>query len=340
MLTGLRKSWLLGLCSLLLCFATCHWEDAKKNGVDERQAKISVVRFDQMLNEYVESNSFSSLSRMRTECPQETRILLEDIIGLGEVDDERIYEKMKVFFSDTVILSLMRDASVKFKDMHELERQFTEGFHRLKEEVPSVVVPCVYSQFSALNESVVVADSLLGFSIDKYLGADYPLYKRYYYEYQRRSMTPERILPDCFAFYLMSLYPFPKDGERSLLDVILHLGKIHYAVSVVLGHKSAADELGYTAEEAAWCQKNEKRVWAFMLDHKHLSATDPMIIRKYCKASPYTAFFGEGSPSMTGVWTGMQIVASYMDNHEEVSLGELLGDIDYRRMLAESEYRP
>ena len=103
MLTGLRKSWLLGLCSLLLCFASCHWEDAKKNGVDERQAKISVIRFDQMLNEYVESNSFSSLSRMRTECPQETRILLEDIIGLGEVDDERIYEKMKVFFSDTVI---------------------------------------------------------------------------------------------------------------------------------------------------------------------------------------------------------------------------------------------
>ena len=339
MRTEIRNLWMLGLC-LLLCFASCHLEDVKKGSMDEPQVKISIIRFDQMLNEYVESNSFSSLSRMRTECPQETRILLEDIIGLGEVDDERIYERMKTFFSDTVILSLMRDASVKFKDMHGLERQFTEGFHRLKEEVPSIVVPCVYAQFSALNESVVVVDSLLGFSIDKYLGADYPLYRRYYYEYQRRSMTPERILPDCFTFYLMSLYPFPREGERALLDVILHMGKIHYAVSEVLGYKSACDELGYTAEEAAWCQKNEKRVWAFMLGHKHLSATDPMVVRKYCKASPYTAFFGEDSPAMVGVWIGMQVVASYMEHHEEVTLEELLESVDYRRLLAESEYRP
>ena len=329
-----------GLLCLLLCLASCQWEDAKQSGADRQQPKVSVVRFDQMLNEYVETNSFLSLSRMRTECPQETRILLEDIIGLGEVDDEHIYEKMEVFFSDTVILSLMRDAAVKFKDMHGIEQGFTEGFRRLKEEVPSVVVPCVYSQFSALNESVVVVDSLLGFSIDKYLGADYPLYKRYYYEYQRRSMEPERILPDCFTFYLMSLYPFPKDGGRSLLDVIMHLGKIHYVVSEVLGYKSFAGELGYTAEEAAWCEKNEKRVWAFMLDHQHLSATDPMVIRKYCKPSPYTAFFGEGSPSMVGVWMGVQVVDAYMKKHKEVTLEELLADMDYRRMLADSAYRP
>ena len=52
------------------------------------------------------------------------------------------------------------------------------------------------------NQSVVVGDSILGFSIDKYMGADYPLYKRFYYDYQCRSMEPDRIVPDCFTCYV------------------------------------------------------------------------------------------------------------------------------------------
>ena len=35
-----------------------------------------------------------------------------------------------------------------------------------------------------------------------------PLYKKYYYANQRRSMSPEYIVPDCFTFYLLGQYPF------------------------------------------------------------------------------------------------------------------------------------
>lgn len=79
----------------------------------------------------------------------------------------------------------------------------------MKKEVPALFVPHFYAQIAALNQSVVVGDSILGFSIDKYMGADYPLYKRFYYDYQCRSMEPDRIVPDCFTFYLLSQYPLP-----------------------------------------------------------------------------------------------------------------------------------
>lgn len=321
----------------LLLLLSC--QDAVEGEGKSGKVNVSIIRFDQMLNDYVEFNSFLALQRMKTECPSETKLLVEDIIGLGEVSDDQMDGKLKVFFSDSTLRVLMKDALVKFGDMNGIERQFDKGFAKLKEEVPSMRIPLVYSQFSALNESVVVTDSLLGFSIDKYMGEDYPLYKRYYYDYQCRSMNPNRIVPDCFTFYLMSEYPFPTDGRRCLLDIIMHLGKIHYVVARILDYESQEKELGYKAEEVAWCKENKKAVWQYVRQHGHLYATDPMVIRNYTKAAPYTSFFGEGSPAMLGVWLGTHLVDAYMKKNRDVTIQDLLECTDYRQMLADSNFK-
>lgn len=333
----LRKIWSYLFC-LVILFTSCHLEAGKKKE-ECQEIEISVVRFDKMLNDYVEFNSFSSLQKMNTEYPVETKILIEDIIGLGNVNDDRINGKLKVFFSDPTLRILMKDALIKFEDMDEIEKEFNNGFENLRREVPTIKTPSVYSQFSALNESVVVTDSLLGFSVDKYLGEDYPLYKRFYYDYQCKSMRPERIVPDCITFYLMSEYPFPIDGKRSLLNMMMHWGKIHYVVAQILDYKSMEEEMGYTIQEAAWCKENKKAIWQYMLQNKHLFATDPMVIRKYSKPAPYTAFFGEDSPAMIGIWMGTQLIESFMKNNKDVTIKELLERTDYQTMLADAKFK-
>ena len=86
------------------------------------------------------------------------------------------------------------NAEEKFKDLGWVEEKLTKGFKRLKKEVPALFVPHFYAQIAALNQSVVVGDSILGFSIDKYMGADYPLYKRFYYDYQCRMITLSTVI--------------------------------------------------------------------------------------------------------------------------------------------------
>ena len=103
----------------------------------------------------------------------------------------KINDRMLEYYSDSTLLTLMHDAEEKFKDLGWVEEKLTKGFKRLKKEVPTLFVPHFYAQIAALNQSVVVGDSILGFSIDKYMGADYPLYKRFYYDYQCRSMEPK-----------------------------------------------------------------------------------------------------------------------------------------------------
>ena len=326
---------------IILCvFAVaCRMGTGENALLHNEENGISIVRYDKLQNEYVRSNSFSALQKMNMEYRQPTKILIEEVLGLGQVNDDTIYLRLRTFYSDTTLLRLMADVETRFPDLGEVEKGLTKGFKRLKKEVPDIKIPNVYSQISAFNESVVLSDTLLGISLDKYMGEDYPLYKRFYYDYQCRSMRPDRIVPDCFVFYLLSKYAFPFQEGSCLLDMMLHYGKINYVVQKLLGYRSTGEAMGYDDAEEKWCQENERNVWEYMLANQHLYARDPMIVRKYMKPAPFTAFFGENAPALIGTWMGTCIVSSYMKKHKDVSLQQLLETTDYHRMLQESGYK-
>ena len=57
-------------------------------------------------------------------------------------------------------------------------------------------------------------------------------------------LRPDRIVPDCLVFYLMSKYVFPFQEGTCLLDMMLHSGKINYAVQMLLGYRSPGEAMG------------------------------------------------------------------------------------------------
>lgn len=322
---------LIGLAILSAC------QTGRRKEVSADGISVKVIRFDRLQYEAAVLNSFSAWQKMSTECPQATKLLVEDVLGIGSANMLNLNERLSAFYSDTLLLRLMEDATIKFMDVSEIEKGLTQGFKVLRKDIPDFVVPQVYAQISALNQSVVVGDSLLGFSIDKYMGADYPLYRNYYYAYQRKSMTPDRIVPDCFTFYLLSYYPFPwEEGNRTLFDIMVYQGKIAWVVSHILGYDSeGARIMGYSPEEIKWCKKNKGEVWNYMRRHEHLSATDPMIIRAYTRPDPGIVFKGEKVPSCIGIWMGYQLIDAYMEQHEDTSIRGLLERRNFHDLLHE-----
>lgn len=301
---------------------------------------ISVIRYDRLQSEYINFDSFSALQKMNTDYAPITRILLEDILAIGDVQDDNINQKMQAFFSDTTLIRLIADVEEKFSDLSIPKKELSKGFKKLKKEVPAIHIPKIYTQISALNESIVISDTFLGISLDKYMGEDYPLYSRFYYRYQCRSMKPEKIAPDSFLFFLMSEFPLPETSNGNLLEIMLHQGKLHYVVQQILGYSSAEDITDYSPQERKWCKKNKKLIWEYMIKNKQLFATDPMVIRRYMRPAPYTAYFGDDSPSMIGVWLGMEIVSSFMNNNKKVTIQDLLLLTDYDYLLGESHFNP
>ena len=295
---------------------------------------IKIHRYDRLQFEASVLNSFTSLQKMNTNYPHATKLLIEDVLALGSVDDEKINDRLCAYYSDTSLVNLMLDVEDKYKDLSSFEKELTKGFVFLKKRIPSIPIPVVYSQISALNQSIVVADSLIGISLDKYMGEEYPMYKRYYYDYQRRTMNPERIVPDCISFYLLSLYPFPWERDhRTLFDVIMYRGKIAWITGKALGLGDlGAKLLGYNKQQLTWCNNNRKQFIEWVGKSNHLESTDPMIIRSYVQSMP-NPFLKDEVPPMIGVWLGMQYIDAYMKSNPDVTYEELLNNTDYEGML-------
>jgi len=223
------------LVSLLLCVG-CEFR-LKSDSGSKQSYLVEVVRYDRVECRYLTTGDFAALQQMNLDYPMETRTLIEDMLQLGDVSDPGINSKFLAFYQDTVLQSLISDAELQYADMSDINKKLSEAFEKLRELVPDMKLPLVYSQVGALNQSIVVGDGAIGISLDKYLGEDYPLYGKFYSPSQRKGMSRDYIVPDCLCFYLLSRYPLRKHDFRSQHDKDLHVAKMMWTVNKVTGRE-------------------------------------------------------------------------------------------------------
>lgn len=214
----------------VLIFAGCEW-NFKLNADAGLPEGVSVERYDRIESLYLTTGDFSALQHMNTGYPMQTRTLIEDVLCIGRVNDPQINSRFLNFYQDTVLQNLITDVEYQYADMEDINHELTESFGRLKEVLPDMEIPQVYAQIGSLDQSIIVGNNTLGISLDKYLGADYPLYLKFYSDSQRKLMVRSMIVPDCLGFYLLSLYPMPHDRELTQLEHDMHMGKIQWVVN-------------------------------------------------------------------------------------------------------------
>ena len=236
------------LFTMLFVMLGCEWK--LRPGEEETNGgSFEVQRYDRLQSLYLQTGDFSALQQMNTTYPIETRTLIEKVLQLGSVDDPEINHKFLVFYQDTTLQTVISDAETQYANMDDLNQQFNFAFDKLKTFLPDFEVPTVYAQIGALDQSIVVGNNTVGVSLDKYLGEDYQLYKRFYSDQQRQSMTREYIVPDCLVFYLISLYPLNNFESRTQTERDLHMAKMMFVVNSVLQKKILLSPYVLTVEK-------------------------------------------------------------------------------------------
>ena len=222
-----RRTYLILLFSMAVCLG-CQWHLRPANdAVDER--RVSIVRYDRIEHLYLTTADFAALQQMKTAYPMQTRMLIEDMLHLGQVDDPAINTKFLFFFQDSTLQQMLNDVQQQYANMDDVDEHLSLAFKRLKDELPDMPVPTVYTQIGSFDQSIIVSGGSLGVSLDKYLGADYPFYVDHYSEQEREQMQRDMIVPDCLSFYLLSIYPLPKGQEQTNRDK--HMGRIMWTVN-------------------------------------------------------------------------------------------------------------
>ena len=83
--------------SIMLICIGCQWQ-LRPNDDDVDELKVNVERYDRIESLYLTTGDFSALQQMNTYFPQQTRMLIEDVLQLGKVNDSEINSKFLHFF--------------------------------------------------------------------------------------------------------------------------------------------------------------------------------------------------------------------------------------------------
>jgi len=261
------------------------------------------------------------------------------MIGIGGVEQPNFPELLYSFVSDSLIRKLEIEVPQKV-DTLQLRKELVAAFKHYKYYFPEKEIPIVYTCISGFNQSVVISDKLIGVSLDKYMGAESPFYKQLDLPaYKRKNMYQAKMVPDMMQAWADAEWP-KSDKDNSLLSNMIQQGKVMYFMDAMLPDLNDTLKIGFSEKQMEFCRKNEAKMWTYLAEHKMLFTTDRMSIKRFIDDGPYTAAFSEESPARTGVWIGWQIVRSYLKQHKDIKLTDLMINTDYQSILNQSGYQP
>lgn len=265
------------------------------------------------------------------------------VLGLGDPSLPGWDKAFVTFATDLGNIEIWDNVKRVWPSTVSLQADLQDAFRHYLYYFPEGRVPQVVSCITAFNNSLVIADSLLMISLDRYLGAD----SKYYpslgiYEYQSHKMTPDYVVTDCMYAWASTEWDLRDMGysTRNLLSVMLHEGKLEYFTRCMVPEVHDTVLFGFTERQMDFCNNNERRIWEYLVSHDLLFSTDGFLIRKFTGEAPFTSYFTEESPGRAVVWAGFRIIEAYMRNNPEVSLSELMAMTDCQAMLTGARYRP
>ena len=261
------------------------------------------------------------------------------MIGIGGPGQPDLMKSLELFVTDTLIKDLKKNAD-RSVNKDSLKGELEKAFRYYRYYFPQGNIPEIYTCISGFHQSVIYTDSLIGISLDKYLGADCAYYPRLGIpRYKSKNMYPDKIVPDVVYAWGMEQFPFEKETPH-LVDRMIYEGKLLFFMSALLPDLPDTVKLGYTKKQLRFCQEREKEMWAYLAEYKLLFSTDRMDVKRYVDDAANTPGFTSESPGRAGVWLGWQIVESYMKQNPGVSLFQLMHDDDYQGLLQHSAYQP
>jgi hypothetical protein len=327
-----KKSVLFFLLPLALLYACDDGVNVKNIPVE-----ISIQRFD--LDLRVAAFDTAQIPALRRSYGLFLEYFSAGLIGIGTSGSPEYARLLGDFARSPIVDMAYRNVAATFPDEKKLNEALTGGFKHLLYYFPDMPMPRVYGYVSGFNEAVMLADSVVGVGLDRFLGDTCALYDQLDFpKYQQRNMHPARIPVVCLQAWLGSEYLPEGDGEGNFLQQMMYEGKLLYVTKKCF--PKAADTLvfGFTEGQLAWCEYNEAAMWTYLLENQLLYINSQFTIQKFTGDAPFTSAFTPEAPGRAVNWLAYRIVEKYM-KRSKVSFPALM-KCNAQIILKEARYNP
>ncbi len=335
----MRNITLLLLTTIGLISFSCKPKNSYFISPENPKLNLHFTRFDQEFNSLKDKDISTYKYTLEKNYRQFFPIYNQGIISIGNITDEKYYFLAHKFLNDSIYCEVYDTVQAHFPNMKKYEEDFSTAFRRYNAIFPTQKIPTLYTHISGFHEPIVVADSLLSISLENYLGSDHVFYKRLgTYNYVLNHKNSEHMVCDAMRGWVSS--ELNLKSHSTLLDHIIHEGKILFILQQILPEEQLYNMIGITEEQYMWCEKYKADTWKYMIEKKHLFSNQNLIITKYIKDGPFFSFVGSGSSPMVGKYIGYLIVNNYMTKNHNVSINDLINEKNSQHILEESHFKP
>lgn len=264
------------------------------------------------------------------------------VINAGEVGSPEFGDMVLSFCTDRQNNMVYADVERAFPSLDGLRSDLEDAFRHYLYYFPEKIVPKIYSCVTGFNTSLIIGDSVVGISLDRYLGRDTEYYPQLgIYNYIALRMAPEYIVSDVMYGWGSTEWDFDNTGYSSenVLTRMIHEGKLRFLQRCVLPDLNDTIIFGFTGDQMKFCRNNESQMWTYLMENDLLFSSDRFVVQKLIGEGPFTSYFTNESPARAATWIGFRIVESYMKN-SDASLEELMVDTDIQGMLNGAKYAP
>lgn len=268
--------------------------------------------------------------------------LFSYVTHLGDMDDTLFAESLTQFCTDKLNYEVYQTVMERYPDIESIEEDLENAFRHYKYYFPGKKVPALYTCITGFNNSLIVDDTIIGISLDRYLGSDCEYYPRLQiYNYIAARMNSWNIVPDCIYGWSSSEWDYSSMGYAAdnVMTRIIHEGKLKYFTKCMMPSVNDTVLFGFSTGQMKFCRNNEMQMWYYIMENDLLFSTDQFTIRKLTGEAPFTTYFTNESPGKAAVWIGFRIIESYMKRNT-VFLGEMMDNTDIQGILESAKYDP
>jgi hypothetical protein len=348
------KKLLLTLATGVVTIAACTNPSEKVPDTSGISIELKTRRFDTELYAIDTNNIGEGLNQLKIKFPEFLDYFLDTIMAYGIKGNyadtsAAIREGLKPFLVYKDYVELEKYIKKQYPETKETDKSLQDGFKLMKYYFPDYKVPNIIYLNMGLSRwtSFAVDSNTMCIGLDMFLGDEFPWYTSvgepaYMRTHRRKEYIPVSVFSTLYKIAL----PI-KIQDKSLLELMLQRGKEKYFVHKVLPSVPDSVLFGFSSKQIQWCEKNEAWAYNFFVKNQLLYSKEAQNVMPYVTDGPFARGMEAANadekltPGNIGSWIGYRMIQSYMAQHGDVSLSELLKkELNAETFLNEAKYKP
>lgn len=296
-------------------------------------------RFDQRLFQATSSADLIDINKALIEDGGELyEFYVYDALRSGSVYADSINEYLWYFVQDSMMQLLYADIQQEFSDIEDVQNQFIDMFKHQKYHLPNEKTPAAFYMYnSAFSYGVISTDSVMGIGLDMYLGPENRIVKEVRFPLYMKEKMHKDYLPVDVAHSWLITNVIGEDRGETFLSSMIYFGKLRYVMEAMLPDLPEHQIIRYSQEEYEFALASEYEIWQYIVDMNWIYSIDMKVKLRYFKEAPETVGI-DGSPGRIGQFMGWQMVRSFMEQNNELTVEDLINHTTETEIL--KAYKP